>query len=109
LRRRVAEKPDDLELRTSFAVKLEALGDFEGRDAEIEELRKRDRARTSLPLRREVLAERMAKIQEHFDATREINPGPLVRFLEEERRPELLFEGYSSLAALHAQRAEELE
>ncbi|HTF89113.1 MAG TPA: thioredoxin family protein [Planctomycetota bacterium] len=101
--------PDDLDLRTRYACKLELLGDFPGRDAQIEQIRKRDRTRTSLPMRREVLAERMAQIQEHFDSTREINPGPLVRFLEEERHPELLFEGYTTLAALHRQRAEELE
>ncbi|MEO6709346.1 MAG: thioredoxin fold domain-containing protein [Planctomycetota bacterium] len=102
-------QPDDLDLRTRYACKLELLGDFPGRDAQIEQIRKRDRTRTSLPMRREVLAERMARIQEHFDSTREINPGPLVRFLEEERHPALLFEGYTTLAALHRQRAEELE
>jgi tetratricopeptide (TPR) repeat protein len=109
LRNKLDQQPDDLELRTRYAYKLEALGDAAGRDREIEQIRKRDRSRTSLPMRREVFAERMAKIQEHFDSTREINPGPLVRFLEEERFPELLFEGTTTLAALHLQRAEELE
>lgn len=109
LRRRVDAHQDDLELRTRYAYKLEALGDFAGRDAEIEQIRKRDRGATSLPLRRELYAERLAKIQEHFETTHEINPGPLVRFLEEERHPELLFQGYTALAAMHIQRAEELE
>ncbi len=109
LERQLGVKPDDLELRTRLAAKLELLGDPAGCALQIEEIRKRDRKRKSLPMRREEYALKLAAIQRHFEAAREINPGPLVRFLEEERHPELLFEGYRALSAMHLQRADELE
>ncbi len=109
LGRQLSARPDDLELRTRYAIKLAALGDHVGYEAQIEAIRKRDTKRKSLFMRREEYAAKLAAIQEHFEAAREINPGPLVRFLEEERHPELLFDGYRALSAMHLQRADELE
>ncbi len=109
LGRQVNALPDDLELRTRYASKLSALGDHVGYESQIEAIRKRDTKRKSLFMRREEYAAKLAAIQEHFEAAREINPGPLVRFLEQERHPELLFEGYRALSSMHLQRADELE
>ncbi len=109
LRRRVALDPADVQLRSRLVDKLWALGGSAEAEEQLEDLRRRDPKRTCPVLRREVLAERMALIEEHFSRTRVLNPGPLVRFLEEERNVELLFLGYASLASLHLRRAEELE
>ncbi|HUR29149.1 MAG TPA: hypothetical protein VM509_13250, partial [Planctomycetota bacterium] len=109
LRRKLAQREGDVELRARYVEKLLALGDHAAHERELAELRKRDVKRATLPLRREVYAERLAAIQKHFDVTREINPGPLVRFLEEERQPALQFQGLTALAAMHLQRVDELE
>jgi len=109
LRAQLAQKPADLELRTRLIAKLDDLGALDERDAELELLRKLDTQRKSLPMRRELMHQALARIEQHHQTTREINPGPLVRFLEAERHPELLFEGYAGLAAMHDQRARELQ
>lgn len=109
LLRRVLESPEDLELRTRYLDKLLALGDGPGYAEQLEEIRRRDPRGKSLPMRRERMEQELARIAEHHARTREINPGPLVRFLEEERHGELLFEGYSTLASLHRRRCLELE
>lgn len=109
LRAQLALAPADLELRTRLIAKLDDLGALDERDAELELLRKLDTQRKSLPMRREVMAQALSRIEEHYRTTREINPGPLVRFLESERHPELLFEGYAGLAAMHDRRARELQ
>lgn len=109
LLRRVLENPEDLDLRTRYLDKLLALGDGPGYAEQLEEIRRRDPRGKSLPMRRERMEQELARIAEHHARTREINPGPLVRFLDEERHGELLFEGYSTLASLHRRRCEELE
>jgi hypothetical protein len=109
LQLQLAQRGTDIDLRARYIAKLEALGAWNEGQAQREELRKLDTQRRSVPMRRELMAQALAKIEEHYHTAHEINPGPLVRFLESERHAELLFEGYVTLAAMHDQRSRELQ
>jgi len=113
----VAAAPDDLMLRWRYAKKLRFVGDQDGFDEQVAEIRKRDPQEESLPLRwlrvegwQAILTDYTRTIT---DARKGIAAAELAEFLADETHPRLLYEGWSSVAsywsnqALHAKRSYE--
>lgn len=101
LERQVRERPDDLEARYALGNKKWDLGDDQGYFAELGFIRASDPSGESLTRRRMDLYEMQEEVYGCQREGRELHLDPLIAFLQEERYPELLWEGYSSLADLY--------
>ncbi|MEQ1891080.1 MAG: thioredoxin family protein [Planctomycetota bacterium] len=99
LRARIAKDPGDLDARWAMACKLREVGDLFGSEAELAEIRERDREGNSLASRRIVLAELYAR------ATASLDLEPLYAFVEKMKEPVLLFECWWKIWELEGQAA----
>lgn len=94
LERRVAATPDDLDLRLELAQKFQQVGNPEGYEKQLAELKRLDPERKSKALRQ-------MDIQAHIQTLQaELDGAPLRAFLAEETHPELLFEGWRWIGML---------
>jgi tetratricopeptide (TPR) repeat protein len=102
LRRRIAEDPSDVERRYALAKKLEDLGDRGGARAEIEKIEELDPQGRSLAMHRIAFEKTIDEIDRIWQRTRQLDTAPLALLLEQERHPEVLFEGWKRMNKMHA-------
>jgi thiol-disulfide isomerase/thioredoxin len=108
-KKQVAADKTDLEKRFQLAQKMQDLGDDAGHDAQMAEIRKLDPDGKSLQMHRLAFDEVIAKITAGFQKNKDVDTAPMVAFLGKETYPELLFQGHSSLAQMHAYLADQAE
>jgi thiol-disulfide isomerase/thioredoxin len=94
LRRDVEADKANIDKRFRLAQKLEQLGDAEGREAQMAEIRKLDPAGKSLPMRR-LARGRIAKVNQGFQRDRSLDVDAVEAFLATEGYPEILFQGHT--------------
>lgn len=99
LRARIGRDAGDLDARWLMACKLREIGDQFGYEAELAQIRDRDRAGTSLASRRIRLAEL------HALASETLALEPLYAFVEKEKEPVLQFECWRKIWSLEGQAA----
>lgn len=99
LRARIAKDPGDLDARWAMACKLREVGDQFGCEAELAQIRTRDREGTSLASRRIVLSELYLRASVTLDLE------PLYAFVEKMKEPVLLFECWWKIWELEGQAA----
>jgi tetratricopeptide (TPR) repeat protein len=99
LRTRITQQPDDLDARWKLACKLRTVGDLAGYEAQISELRERD------PEGRSNASRRLRLANLHAVAAANLELEPLYTFVESEKEPAILFEGWLSIWELEGQAA----
>ena len=109
LAKAVEAAPDDLNLRFSYAKKLRYVGNDNAFEAQISEIRKRDPEGTSLPLR-SLRVEGWQEIlwdytRGQHDARKGIAAAELSNFLEDEKDPGLLYDGWSTVSSYWSNQA----
>jgi hypothetical protein len=97
LRQRITKNADDLDSRWALACKLRAIGDLAGYEQQISEVRERDREGHSMASKRI----RLAALYASAAATLDLEP--LYAFVQAEKDPALLFEGWHFLWLLEGQ------
>lgn len=101
LRRDVEADKTNIDKRFRLAQKLEQLGDAEGREAQMNEIRKLDPAGKSLPMRRLAFEGVIAKVNQGFQRDRSLDVDAVEAFLATEGYPEILFQGHYALVQMH--------
>jgi hypothetical protein len=99
LRARIQASAGDLDSRWELACKLRKLGDLVGYEAQVAEIRERDREGRSLASRRL----RLANLYSAAAASLELDP--LYQFVEQEKEAALQFDGWWSIWNLEGQAA----
>lgn len=99
LRARIQADASDLDSRWELACKLRKLGDLAGYEAQVAEIRERDREGRSLASRRLKLANLYSA------AATDLELEPLYAFVEQEKEATLQFEGWWSIWNLEGQAA----
>jgi thiol-disulfide isomerase/thioredoxin len=98
LRKRVAEQPDDLELRYEYAKKLKAVHDLKGYEEQAAFIRERDPEGKTFVARKLRFDELYGDIRRALEKGTERKLEPMMAFLREVDDSELLFEGWSLIA-----------
>jgi thiol-disulfide isomerase/thioredoxin len=101
LRRAVEADPSSVDKRFKLAQKMEQVGDGDGRDAQMAEIRKLDPAGKSLPMRQLALGEVLSKINQQFQKDQSLDVDAVATFLASESHPEILFQGNYALVQMH--------
>jgi hypothetical protein len=99
LRSVIADDPDALEARWELAHKLKDFGDLHGFKVEVAEIRARDPEGRSVASRCLRLSELVARAQARLDLE------PLYAFVDSEKEPRLLFEGWAAIWRLEGMAA----
>ena len=101
LRRAVESDASSIEKRYRLAQKLLQIGDAQGREAQMGEIKKLDPEGKSLPMRRLAYEAMIGKINEAFQRDQSLDVDAVAGFLAAEKHPELLFEGNYALMQMH--------
>lgn len=109
LRKLVEADGSNVDKRFDLARKLRDLGDTSGYDAQMAEIKKLDPEGKSLPMRRQAFDEVIAKIDAGFQKDRSLDTAAMVSFLEKETLPAIRFDGFGSLARMHAYLAQQAD
>jgi thiol-disulfide isomerase/thioredoxin len=99
--RKLAATPADLSLRFEFYKRLKAAGQTARADAQRTEIKKLDTANQSHAARTFQYEDIKKEIEGHWAQTRTLNPqqiDKLRKFMEDETDPELIYDGWMSLA-----------
>jgi hypothetical protein len=97
LRARIQRDGNDLDARWELACKLRSIGDLVGYEAQVSELRERDPAGRSKASRHLHLLRLRTKAEGNLELE------PLYEFVQAEKEPQLLFEGWWALWKLEGQ------
>ncbi len=97
LRARIKKDENDLESRWELACKLRSMGDLLGYETQVSALRERD------PEGRSTASRRMRLVQLRTASEDKLELEPLYQFVETEKEPTLLFEGWWALWKLEGQ------
>ena len=97
LRARIGKDEDDLDARWELACKLRSIGDLPGYEEQVSELRERD------PEGRSIASRRMLLLVMRTEAESKLELAPLYRFVEAEKEPTLLYEGWWTIWRLEGQ------
>lgn len=99
-RKQVEADKANVDKRFTLARKLKQLGDQDGHDAQIAEIRKLDPERKSKPMRWIGLEEILARINTGWEADQMLETKELAAFLAEEKHPEILFDGWNTMGRM---------
>jgi tetratricopeptide (TPR) repeat protein len=99
LRARIRRDEDDLDSRWELACKLRSMGDLVGYEEQVAELRERDPEGRSRAARRL----RLVVLRSAAEADSALDLEPLYRFVQDEKEPALLFEGWWAIWRLEGQ------
>jgi thioredoxin-related protein len=97
LRARIKKDENDLDSRWELACKLRSMGDLLGYETQVSELRERD------PEGRSTASRRMRLVLLRMASEEKLELEPLYQFVEQEKEPALLFEGWWALWKLEGQ------
>jgi len=97
LRARIGKDENDLDARWELACKLRSIGDLLGYEDQVSELRERD------PDGRSLASRRMRLLVLRTEAESKLELEPLYQFVEAEKEPALLYEGWWAIWKLEGQ------